>query len=45
MIQRLFPYAIITLSLCASAVYYAHLDWRHGTYWLAAAVLNLSVTL
>ncbi len=36
---------MIGLSLAASAAYYADNDIRHGTYWLAAAVLNLCVTL
>jgi hypothetical protein len=41
---RSFATAIIALSCLASAAYYAGGDWRRGTYWLAGAVLNVSVT-
>lgn len=42
---HLFPAALITLDLCASAVYAFYYDWRRAVYWLAAAVLTLTVTL
>jgi hypothetical protein len=40
-----FPWLLICLSAAASLVYFIYGDVRHGTYWLAAATLNLTVTL
>lgn len=40
-----FPGAIIALSFAAAIVYAWHGDWRRATYWLAACVLNVSVTV
>jgi hypothetical protein len=45
MTGTMFAWLIIALSACASAGYYLAGDLRHGTYWLAAAVLNLCVTV
>lgn len=42
---RLLPYTMIILSALAALVYYCGGDVRRGTYWLAAAVLNITVTL
>jgi len=42
---RLFPLAIITLSLAASCVYFIHSDVKMGVYWLAAAIINICVTI
>lgn len=36
---------MIILSAFAALVYYCHGDLRRGTYWAAAAVLNITVTL
>ena len=41
----LMPGLIIALSFAAACVYAWHHDWRHATYWLAAAVINCAVTL
>ena len=38
-----FPGAIITLSFAAAIVYAWHGDWRRTIYFLAAAVLNITV--
>ena len=45
MTERTFALIIIGLSLLSSAAYYAVGDWRRGTYWLAGAVLNITVTV
>lgn len=42
---RLLPYSMIILSGLAAIVYYCCGDLRRGTYWAAAAVLNITVTL
>jgi hypothetical protein len=39
-----FPTIIMCLSVCASAVWFAHGDWRRGSYWGAAAIITLVVT-
>jgi len=41
---RLFPTILIFLNLCASATYFAHGDIKKGVYWIAAAVLTVTVT-
>ena len=43
--KQLFPIILIVLDLAASIVYWCYSDWRHGIYWIAAAVLTLMVTL
>lgn len=43
--ERTFALIIIVLSCLASVAYYAAGDMRRGTYWLAAAVLNITVTV
>lgn len=40
-----FPIAQILFSICAAIVYFFAGDWKHATYWLAAAVLTTTVTL
>lgn len=41
----LMPGLIIALSFGAACIYAWHGDWRRATYWLAASVLNISVTM
>jgi len=41
---KLIPTVMMIEMLAAAIVYYLHGDVRHGTYWLAGAILNLSVT-
>lgn len=41
----LFPILQIAMSIGAGAVYAWVGDWKHATYWFAAAVLTFSVTL
>lgn len=42
--QKLFPTLLIVLQICAAVAYVPAGDWRHVTYWLAAAVLTVAVT-
>jgi hypothetical protein len=41
---KIFPVALIILDLAASAVCFSHGDVRRGIYWIAAAVLTITVT-
>ena len=41
---QIFPTILILLNLCASVVCAYHKDMRMFVYWLAAAVLNITVT-
>jgi hypothetical protein len=43
--MKIFPYVLIVLNMGAAIVYYLHGDYRRGTYWLAATVLNICITL
>ncbi len=42
---RIFPSLLIALDLGASGLYAWNADYRRAVYWLAAAVLTLTVTL
>ena len=42
---KLFPTILILLDFAAAGVYAIYFDWRMMTYWLAAAVLTICVTL
>jgi len=44
-IKLLFPIVLIVLSVCAAGVYLWYGDIKHAVYWLAAAVLQTSVTV
>jgi hypothetical protein len=44
-VTYVFPFAIVALMVCASAVYFFVGDWRHGVFWLAASVINFIVTI
>ena len=39
-----FPIALIVLDLGAAIVYAFYKDYKMAVYWLAAAVLNITVT-
>jgi len=41
----IFPIVLIYLDFGASIVYFINGDIRHGVYWLAAAVLTITVTI
>jgi hypothetical protein len=42
--QHFFPVALILADLGAAVVYGLARDWRKVIYWIAAAVLNITVT-
>jgi hypothetical protein len=42
--RLIFPTIIIALNVCAALFYLPDEDWRRVAYWIAAAVLNFSVT-
>lgn len=41
---QIFPLVLIVLDLGAAVVWAVHGDWRRCVYWLAAAVLTVTVT-
>ena len=45
MTKYIFPVALIVLDFGAAIVYAAQKDIRMATYWVAAAVLNITVTM
>nr|DAT48203.1 MAG TPA: hypothetical protein [Caudoviricetes sp.] len=42
--QYIFPSALIALNIAAGIMCFISKDYKKGVYWLAAAVLNISVT-
>ena len=42
--KYIFPVILILLDIGAGIVYAASGDWKKLIYWLAAAVLNITVT-
>ena len=42
--QLIFPLLLIALNLAAAVVYCCQGDLKKATYWVAAAVLNITVT-
>lgn len=42
--KYIFPLALIVLDVAAAMVYAACGDWKKAVYWVAAAVLNVTVT-
>jgi hypothetical protein len=43
-VTRLFPVAMLVLSVGAAVVYAHAGDWRRALYWTAATVITVSVT-
>jgi len=43
--KLLFPTILVVLSIAAGVVYLVGGDWKHATYWFAAATINLMVIL
>lgn len=41
---QILPIDMILLDVCAAAVCLWHMDYRRAVYWIAAAVLNATVT-
>ena len=44
MVTKIFPTILIALDLCAAGTYGYKGDIRHVIYWVAAAVLTITVT-
>lgn len=44
MSMLIFPCALIALDVGAAIVYLLNKDYKKAVYWLAAAVLNITVT-
>lgn len=44
MSKYIFPISLILLDVAAAIVYLVHKDIKMGTYWVAAAILNVCVT-
>lgn len=42
--EYIFPLALIALDLAAALVYAVQRDYKKAVYWIAAAVLNVTVT-
>lgn len=42
--EHIFPLILIALNVGAGLVYAAHGDYKKLIYWIAAAVLNITVT-
>lgn len=42
--QYLFPMLLIIIDFCSSLVYAIDGDWKKAVYWIAAMVLNITVT-
>ena len=43
--EKMLPMTMIVLSVLASVVYLYHKDYKHAVYWMAGAVLNITVVL
>lgn len=41
---KIFPVVLIAIDLAAAVMYAIIKDWRKVTYWVAAAILNITVT-
>lgn len=41
---KFFPTILIILDICAAIVYVSSGDYRKAVYWLAAAILTITVT-
>lgn len=42
--EQVFPLVLILLDLAAAVVYLRQKDYKKAVYWVAAAVLNITVT-
>jgi len=45
MTKYIFPVLLISLQFWAAVVYAVLRDWRMAIYWLAATILNITVTI
>lgn len=42
--EYIFPLLLILLDLGAAVIYAVHKDYKKAVYWIAAAVLNVTIT-
>lgn len=42
--EHIFPLLLIALDVLAAVVYFVQKDYKKAVYWIAAAVLNVTVT-
>lgn len=42
--QYIFPTILIMIDIAAAIVYLSHKDYKKCIYWIAAAILNVTVT-
>ena len=42
--EQILPLVLILIDLGAAVVYLFHKDYKKAVYWIAAAVLNVTVT-
>ncbi len=42
--EHIFPLVLIIIDLLAAVIYAANKDYKKAVYWVAAAVLNITVT-
>lgn len=42
--EQVFPLLLILLDISAAVIYLKHKDYKKAVYWIAAAVLNITVT-
>lgn len=42
--QQVLPLLLIIINILAAIVCFAHKDYKKAVYWIAAAVLNYTVT-
>lgn len=43
--EYIFPLLLILLDVGAAIIYALHKDYKKSVYWIAAAVLNVTVTV
>jgi len=41
---KILPTILIAIDVFSAIPYFISGDWRHGTYWLSAAMLTFTVT-
>lgn len=42
--EQIFPLILIVIDVLAAIVYFYHKDIKKGIYWIAAAILSITVT-
>jgi hypothetical protein len=44
-LEYVFPLAMFILSIGASVIYFYQRDYKRGIYWIAVAIITVTVTL